>query len=449
LAFVLFLLLNATLFLRPAEIIPALMDKPIYEVLILGSLVAAFPRVLEQLSARSLIDRPISACVVGLLAAIVLSHLTHFATQSAISSSVQFAKVLLYYLLLVAIVDSASRLRIFLLWLLGLIVILTVLALLQYHNYIDIPKLASYAERQHDDIDEETDEARILVRLCSTGIYGNPNDLARILGVGILICMYVLGDGSLGALRFLGVAPLALFGYALNLTHSRGGLLALVGGLAVLVVRRLGVRKSLLLAIVALPAVGIVSAGRLTKISATEGTGQQRIQLWEEGFSLFAHAPVFGIGMDRYAEEVGLAAHNSFIHCYTELGFIGGTLFFGAFFLSMRTLHELGNPEVEPSDTDDEPGDSELEPLRPTIMAITALTIIGMFTSTRSYSVPTYLIVGLNTVYVRIAGENTSLEFPTLDSQLVKRVFFWSAVFLSVFYVYVRIMVRHGAGTGH
>ena len=34
---------------------------------------------------------------------------------------------------------------------------------------------------------------------------------------------------------------------------------------------------------------------------------------------------------DRSADLAGLVAHNSFVHAYVELGFLGGTFFFGCF----------------------------------------------------------------------------------------------------------------------
>ena len=73
--------------------------------------------------------------------------------------------------------------------------------------------------------------ARRLARLQATGIYGNPNDLSRILVVGILLGLYFLGDRRLGLLRPLWLLPIGLFGLGLHLTHSRGGLMSLLGGL--------------------------------------------------------------------------------------------------------------------------------------------------------------------------------------------------------------------------
>ena len=117
----LFLLVTATLFVRPAEIFPAVHAWPIYEYLILACLAVSLPGVLSQLSAKSLAENPITACVIGLWAAVVLSHLAHFFLWDARMSGFMFFKIVVYYLLLVANVDSEERLKSFLRWLLLLI----------------------------------------------------------------------------------------------------------------------------------------------------------------------------------------------------------------------------------------------------------------------------------------------------------------------------------------
>ena len=81
-----------------------------------------------------------------------------------------------------------------------------------------------------------------------------------------------------------------------------------------------------------LPIMFILFGGRQTNINmGGDDTMQERVQLWSEGLDLFREAPVFGIGYREYAEQVGQVAHNSFVHCYAELGFFGGTIFLAAF----------------------------------------------------------------------------------------------------------------------
>src|SRR5690242_13688958 len=64
-AYTLFILLNASLFVRPAEIVPSLEGWNIYAVLAALAFFVALPAIISQLTLRALLDRPISACVFG------------------------------------------------------------------------------------------------------------------------------------------------------------------------------------------------------------------------------------------------------------------------------------------------------------------------------------------------------------------------------------------------
>src|SRR5689334_1705788 len=56
----LFILVNATLFVRPAEIVPALLDWPIYAVVATVAVAVAARGVMAQLTFASLVERPIT-----------------------------------------------------------------------------------------------------------------------------------------------------------------------------------------------------------------------------------------------------------------------------------------------------------------------------------------------------------------------------------------------------
>ena len=58
LGFALFLLVNAMLFIRPAEFHPALYGLPIYEVCILACLIVSYPKVAAEASRTSLSEGP-------------------------------------------------------------------------------------------------------------------------------------------------------------------------------------------------------------------------------------------------------------------------------------------------------------------------------------------------------------------------------------------------------
>jgi O-antigen ligase len=433
-AFALFILLNATLFVRPAEIVPSLDGWPIYAVLATLALLAAIPAVLPQLTGRALLDRPISTCVVGMLTAVVLSHLSSFYIWGARTAGMEFLKVVIYYLLLVGVIDRVERLRQFLGWLVALTILVTGLAVLQYHGAIDIPALTAV---EQSFVDPDTGETSIVVRLVSTGIFNDPNDLCLLLIVAIAACVHGLEDRRWGSWRVFWIAPLALFAYAMTLTQSRGGFLGLLAAVVVFIWVRKGWRKGLPLAALALPVMFFIFAGRQTDLDVGEGTAQSRIQLWSEGLTLFRRAPVFGFGYGTFAEEVGLVAHNSFVHSFAELGFFGGSVFLGAFALGFRTLKRIGGSMTRV-------GDADLVRLRPYLMAIVAGYAVGMISLSRAYVVPTYLVLGLAAAYIEISRRHAALVLPTLSPRMAARMVVLSCGFLAGTYAFIRLFVQWG-----
>ncbi len=435
LGFFLFILLNASLFIRPVDLIESLAGWPIYNVLIVSSLAVSAGAVLFQLTRGSLSRNPIHACTLCFWACMVLSLLSQFLIGEAINIGIELGKTVLFYFLVVALLESYPRIRKFLLWLCFFVVVLTAVAMLQYYEVINIPALEPVKQGQ-EEVDEETGKPIILARLQSVGFYNNPNDLSRILVIGILISLYFLGDRRLAMMRPLWLLPLGVFGQALHLTHSRGGLLSLFGGLGSLFYFRYGTKKTLLLGALILPALIIASAGRQTDFSTSGGTAQARIMIWTEGFAEMRSAPLLGIGVDHYVERVHIVAHNSFVQCYVEVGFIGGTFFFGIFYLLIEGLRPRAPNQLLGLDP-------ELARLCPFMFAFVIATVVGMFSSTRSYTVTTYLIVGLCAAYLRVLGDRGYALLPRFDGRLLRRLFVASALFLFGLHTYTRLSARY------
>src|SRR5262245_3653965 len=100
--FALFLLLNATLLLRPQELVPELAGLRLYFIVIGLCLLTTGAGVFRQLTTGSLTRNPITACVMGFLVALVLSVAFQGMMDRVVELGSEFAKVVLYYLLLVA-----------------------------------------------------------------------------------------------------------------------------------------------------------------------------------------------------------------------------------------------------------------------------------------------------------------------------------------------------------
>jgi O-antigen ligase len=465
--FFLFILANAMLFIRPSELLPGLGDVELYRYVIVACMLVSVPVVVQQVFERAPGVPPVVGCVIGLFPAVLLSHISHGNGEEALEQGIEFFKVLLYFLLLIGLVTTMAQLKRLLHWLCVFAAILTLVAVLRYHTDLAKPETieqpvtvdATSASGKPPKLngtsviekvrDPNTDELVDIPRMCGTGIFNDPNDLALVLITSIPICLYWLTDPRRKAARPLWIGLILLFGYALMLTHSRGGLLALLAGLGVLLHMRFGGAKTVMFGALLLPALLAVFAGRMTSISASEGTGQSRIQLWSDGLLYFRQAPLFGIGMDNYHSVSAHVAHNSYIHCYAELGIFGGTLFVGAFYFAVHGLYRLRSKPAEPPESADAnldvllaeprpPADPEVERLHPYLMAMIVAYAVGIAFLSRTYIVPTYLLLGLAVVYMRLRSTGVMPKWCRLAMGQLAGV---SICFLVGAYVFVRALV--------
>jgi O-antigen ligase len=438
--FAFFTLLNVVLFIRPSEIIPDLASIPIYEMVIIVCLALAFPRIVGQLSIRSLERNPISTFVVGFWLAVVLSQLFGmFYLTGAKDAGLKFGKVVLYYLLLVAVVDNVHRLQRLLLAICILTACVCGIAILQYHGIINVHGMTTL---QTKFTDAATGAIHVAPRIQATGIFSDPNDLSMLAVLGAFLAAYSLSVPRWRPFMLLWILAIPFFLYALVLTQSRGGFIAFLVGSVVLFQSRFGWPRAVALLACALPLVLLLFGGRQTEFAdaVSSGTGQQRIQLWAEGFRMLKSSLIFGIGQGQFAEEARWVAHNSFVHAYAELGLFGGTMFLAAFAYPIWTLHRLGTRDrihiVGPS----------LLLMRPYLLAAIAGYAGAMLTLSRNYIVPTYLVLGVATVYLRLVQSNGPIAGLTLDRRLARRMAFVSVFFLATTYMFIRVFARWSGG---
>ncbi len=448
-AFFLFLLVNATLFLRPAEIVPAWQGASLYEFLILGCALFALPEMLAHLGARPLEAQPVTLGVLGLLAAILLAPLTGLDFDHAWQAGFLFAKVIVYYLLLVSLVNTPARLGWFMVCLVWFSFGLALITVLQYHEVFTLPTLKKLTEME---IDRVTGDALVLTRLQGSGIFHDPNDLGVMLAMVVPLALYCLTNpGGVGRAVYL--APLALFLYAIGLTQSRGAFLALLTGLGATLAMRYGGRKTLAIAALGLPFFVLAFAGRQTTFSATHGTGQSRIQLWSDWLTEFRAQPLFGKGLEIPEENAefqpgwtgrGHTAHNAYLQAFAELGFLGGLLFLGLFYFALLSLVRMQPCSRHAPRAVTAHGVCLLQNgrLHPFLFGAVAAYALGLMSLSMGYVIPTYLVVGLAVAYARITPCYSPLPAPRFDGTAVRRLFCLSLGFLALMYVTVRVFIR-------
>jgi hypothetical protein len=359
-----------------------------------------------------------------------MSHLARFDLWSARYSAWEFGKTVAYFVLLVSVINTPRRFTSFLTFLVVCIVAVNVLSVCQYHGFIDIPALSVLVD---SDYDELTGELRTIPRMRSTGIFNDPNDLSMIIVAGMMLCAAGLFYKKFGIGRVALAVPFGFLFYCLTLTQSRGGLLAFLAGCGVLTYLKLGPVRSGLAAIAGCPILLMGLGGRQADIGGamSGGTGHARVELWSQGLQLFKSSPLFGIGQNRFSEEVGLVAHNSFVHAFTELGLLGGMLFLGVIAVSGWSLWSLRNLRKEI----DHPG---LGSLHPFLLALMVAYAISLMSVSRNYVVPTYLVAGLAASYDTLVRPGTSLTPLRFNAQLVTWLMAGSVVFIAILYFYVK-----------
>ena len=440
--FFLFILVNAALFIRPAELFGIDELEKVYLVMILTCVAVSFPELLGRLTGQSVDLQPMTLFVFGILFTAPLAFLVSFNLDEAYRTSFYFGKVVVYYLLLITLINSSWRLKVFLRWVLVFSLILALLSVLSMHGVIQLQSMKTLADSE---IDRATGELRAVERLQGTGIFNDPNEMCVILAAMVPLCLFVFTDKKTPGQKVLWLATLVVFVYAMALTKSRGGFLAFVGGLGVLGAFRYGWKKTAVLGFVALPLLLVVFGGRQTENPFAAGTAKTRVELWSDWMMKFRASPLWGEGLPLPPEKKDLAfdvpnehlAHNSYLQGFADLGVVGGVCFLGAFFLAVWSIARFGRTNRVILDPD-------LKRLQPYLLGSLAAYALGLVSLSLCYVVPTYMLLGLAVAFGNIAACYPALAPVRLNGQLVGRLALLSVGFLASLYVFVRVFNSGG-----
>ena len=127
-----------------------------------------------------------------------------------------------------------------------------------------------------------------------------------------------------------------------------------------------------------------------------------------------------------------MVAHNSYVHSYAELGFFGGTLFCGIFYLAISGVRRLRyDPELS----------DELRSLRLCLLPVLAAYMMGLYSLSRAYSNATYVIFGLMGAMLALAVAEGAVT-PRLSFQLAKRLVLVSVGCVFYFEVFIRVFAN-------
>jgi len=391
----LFLLLYVTvIYVRPSEIVPALANVPIVDILTAGAFpIAALARIMRP---RRMVLVPMDMCVIGFWTAIVLSNLAWGWFGGAWMGFLDFMPVVFCYFLIRMVLGTPREFRgvVYLLVLLNLFQ--AVNGIVQYHTGVGLGGFDTVGGEH---------------RIRGTGIFNDPNDLGMTL---VMTTPFVLGGLFASDARVrhrLGwLLVLVPFLVAMYYTNSRGAVIGLGAVLIAFGYRRFHSILGTLLGSVAVLALVIFGPSRTSEIGASDNSAQSRVEAWGEGLGMLKAHPVFGVGFGRFLEFHYKVAHNSIVHSFAELGLFGAFFLVGAFYGFFRTMRVLARSA--PTDPDALHWSKILS-----VSAIGAV-VCGFFLS-RQYVVVPYVLLAMGASRAVMAAPDSRQFWSNAPAQIL------------------------------
>ncbi len=423
-AFVFLLLYVLILFLRPQE----WNNSPIYGWPIVdfaaGATLLFAITSLRNVNLRRPLQNPL---VIGLFVGALMSHVAQTYYFMFKYTFREFGKILLLYGLIVLLVTSVRRVKLLIFILIIGCLFLSYHGILQAHTGFGVggkpPMIVPH-----------TGEMRVE----AYGFFGDPNDLALMLVVILpFLLSKVFTRASVLPARMLSLGAAVPALYCIFLTKSRGGWLALGAMIVAYVYLHLPKKFGIVLGLILFAIVLSLGPARMGTINTQDG----RMELWSEGLTMFKTSPVsvfFGIGMYRYADiaDSGQVAHNSFIHCFTELGLFGYFFWLGLILACVKDGWALGKLES------DDPDVQEISRLsRASLAALGGYLAAGFFLS-RTYIAPLYILFAIFTVLRSIYERDHAPLESGFDWRHLKFVPLFEVGSIGMMYLILRVLWR-------
>ncbi len=401
-AYAALLVYTALLFVRPQEWAPLLLGVPLLDYVVGAAIILCLAHVLRH--GWRVKDAPQNFLMLGLFAATLVSHVRHTFFSAFLETFQTFGKVVLIYFLIASTADSVRRIKGFILVMVLGCLFMSAHGILQAHRGYGF----GGALRSQPLIIEDT------VRVRAFGIFNDPNDLSLMLVAALPFLMGTVLNRSSGPLWRLGsAAAMVPMLYCIYLTDSRGGWLALAVMAMAFVFMHLRNKKiGILLAVLAVPLVFALGPSRMDTMSTDDDAVQGRLAAWGYGNQMLKRWPLFGAGKGRFTEfsDDSRVAHNSFVHCWGELGLFGYFFWLGLVLASFKDCWALSRAGPH----EDDPDGRALSRLGQAGVASMAGFMSAAFFLSRTYQIPLFILFALfaamHTVYQQEVRELPGLS---------------------------------------
>jgi O-antigen ligase len=273
--------------------------------------------------------------MLGLFASVMLSQLVRLRISGAIDAVREFGKIVILFYLVAILANTLRRLRI-MMW-----VIIVSSMILAYHTYLQVQTGHGFGNIEPYGSYDTGD-----FRVIGSGIFADPNDFAMLylMAMPFAVCLLTAGESIAGKLLLLCSLPPMV--YVLYFTQSRGGI---IGFCAMIIAYFWTTTKNLLIRLfllVALLSVIAVFGPERARGTYVEGSASGRVMQWGYGIQMLKENPLFGFGYQRWPDySGGMAAHNSLVNCFGELGLVGYICWFTLCLLIVKSVLRIARAE--------------------------------------------------------------------------------------------------------
>jgi O-antigen ligase len=301
------------LYVRPEDSLPILNGMRFTLMVSMATLLSAALHLYWR--REPIAQTPVNGLILGFFVVAVISSTL---AGDPVGAALDLSKLVVLYLLVINLVRTREQLSGF------------ITAMLVFSCYLALMSIYYYTTGQvmleHGTLRSQT-----------VGIFNNPNDLADTLVAGVALALVRLLRASWKA-RLLYLLPLSAMLYAIFLTHSRGGMLALiVTCFACLVFQSRNKAAGFVLGAAAVAGLLLASSGRMTNFDAQEESANSRLQYWDNAFDALKEQPLTGVGYLNFPDmNGGMAAHNSLVTSYVETGVLGYFCWLGCLYYAFR-----------------------------------------------------------------------------------------------------------------
>ena len=326
LGFFLLFVYTVLIFVRPHEISLTMKDTIIVQI------VAILCLVFTLMMRRPLKFYPQHFMLLGLVPVVIFSGFLNGSGMICVDQSESlFISCIIPFFLYTSLLTSSSRQK----WI--MLVCIIAAMFMVYNGYL---QRSTFDGNYGYGMGGSVSVAREEMRITYLGFFGDPNDLGMFLVMTMPFAIYFFYRGGV-LMKILMLAVIFLLGYGIYATGSRGTLLGAVGVIgAYYLIRSAGVKLIVFVAVAA-PALATILSS-FGGLSGSESSAQGRLYAWYDGIQMLIGSPIFGVGMNRFAEvHGGLVAHNSYIHVASELGITGYSLWAMTLLINMLIGYQM------------------------------------------------------------------------------------------------------------